>query len=296
MSSRVRGNPLLLSWIILAVLSVIWGSSFILIKKGLMAFTPDTVGALRISASSTFLFIIALKRTNRVRRKHLIHLLAVGFLGSLLPAFLYAKGQTRIDSAVAGVLNAITPLWVIVIGFVVFSQNVTRRNLVGMLIGFAGTIWLVVVGSGSSIQLNYYALFIIAATICYGINLNLIKYRLPDLNSVTITSVSMMMVGPLAIGYLFFQTDFISVLQTDPMGWWSFGAVSLLGVLGTAIALVLFFKLVQINNPVFASSVTYLIPIVALIWGVLDGEKILMGQIAGMILILAGVFIANRKN
>jgi drug/metabolite transporter (DMT)-like permease len=272
-----------------------WGSSFILIKRGLVALGPGSVGALRILAASIFLFIPAISKLKYIRPKHILPLLTVGFAGSFLPAFLFAKAQTQLDSAVAGVLNAVTPLWVIGIGILFFKQKVTLRIFSGMLIGFAGTTWLVLAGSQGNIMINIYALLIIGATVCYGVNVNLIKFKLSDLDALTITSVSMAMVGPIAAAFLFLNTDFLYVMNNDPYAWWSLGAVGLLGIMGTAIALVLFNKLVQITNPVFASSVTYLIPIVALVWGLIDGEKLFIGQIAGMVLILAGVFIANRR-
>jgi drug/metabolite transporter (DMT)-like permease len=295
MVSEKAGTPTTFSWIILTVLAIMWGSSFILIKRGLDSFDPGTVAALRITSASLFLSFVAIRKIKLVKGRHIWKLITVGFVGSFIPAFLYAKAQTQIDSGVAGVLNAVTPLWVIIIGIVAFRQKITLRIFLGMFIGFAGTVWLVLAGSGGNMLVNYYALFIIVATICYGINLNLIKFKLADLDAFTITSVSLAFVGPLAIAFLFLQTDFMIVLGDDPGAWWSFGAVCLLGIMGTAIALVIFNKLVQVTNPVFASSVTYLIPIVAVIWGILDGEKLLAGQFAGMLLILAGVFIANRK-
>jgi len=283
------------SWIILIVLALMWGSSFILIKRGLVALGPGSVGALRILAASIFLLIPAISKAKYIKSKHILPLLTVGFAGSFLPAFLFAKAQTQLDSAVAGVLNAVTPLWVIGIGILVFKQRITIRIFAGMLIGFAGTAWLVLAGSQGNVMVNIYAFLIIGATVCYGVNVNLIKFKLSDLDALTITSVSMAMVGPIAAAFLFLKTDFMYVMSNDPHAWWSLGAVGLLGIMGTAVALVLFNKLVHITNPVFASSVTYLIPIVALIWGIIDGEKLFIGQIAGMVLILAGVFIANRR-
>lgn len=283
------------SWIILIVLALMWGSSFILIKRALISLQPGAVGALRILSASIFLLIPALTKLGNIKSKHILTLLTVGFAGSFLPAFLFAKAQTQLESAVAGVLNAVTPLWVIVIGILAFNQKITVRIFLGMTIGFAGTAWLVLAGSEGNILINIYALLIVGATVCYGVNVNLIKFKLSDLDALTITSVSMAFVGPIAAAFLFFETDFIFVMNNDPHAWWSLGAAVLLGIMGTAIALVIFNKLVQITNPIFASSVTYLIPIVALIWGVIDGEKLFVGQIAGMALILAGVFIANRR-
>ena len=295
MTTGKEGAASTFSWFILIVLALMWGSSFILIKKGLIALDPGAVAALRITSASLFLLPVAIKNRHKVKSHHVFKLIVVGFAGSLVPAFFYAKAQTQIDSGVAGVLNAVTPLWVIIIGVVFFTQKITLRNFLGMIIGFAGTVWLVLAGSGRNLKISYYALFIIAATICYGVNLNVIKFKLSDLTASTITSVSLALVGPLAIGYLFLGTDFLTSMQQHPYAWWSFGAISLLGIMGTAIALVLFNKLVKVTNPIFASSVTYLIPIVAVLWGLFDNEILVMGQMAGMVMILAGVFIANRR-
>lgn len=288
----VRQNRL--AWGLLLFLSLIWGSSFILIKKGLIAFDAGQVGSLRIIAAAVFLLPFAIQRMKRAKRKHFVVLLTLGFTGSLIPAFLFAMAQTRIDSAIAGVLNAITPFWVIMLGALFFYQKINLRIAIGLFVGFAGTTLLVIAGKEGLGNVNLYGLFVIAATVCYGLNLNLIKFKLSELDAITITSVSLVMTGPIAILYLLVSTDFMSIIGTGDQVMTSFGAVVLLGVLGTAVALVLFNKLVLIKSPVFASSVTYLIPIVAVAWGIIDGEKIVTGQLMGMGLILAGVFIANR--
>ncbi len=290
----MEGRPGALAWILLGIISVIWGSSFILIKKGLLYFEPEQVASLRILSAAVFLTIPAILRLKRVKRKHIGSLISIGFAGSLIPAFLFSFAQTKIDSSSAGVLNAITPLWVIILGFVIFSQRVKWQTIVGLLIGFGGTIILVTSGVGST-GFNVYALLVVGATVCYGFNLNLIKYKLPDLDAISITSVSLVIVGPIALVFLFTATDFVGVVNPDPPFLWALGAVVLLGVLGTAIALTLFNKLVHITSPVFASSVTYLIPIVAIMWGVLDGETITLVQYIGMGLILVGVFVSNKS-
>jgi len=294
MNSKQR-SPETTSWIILIVLALMWGSSFILIKKGLIAFDPGAVGALRIAFASLFLVIPASRKFKYIKRKKIFLLLTVGFFGSLIPAFLFAKAQTQLDSAVAGILNVITPLWVIIISITLFSQRISIRVFIGMLLGFSGTVWLLLAGTEGEVIFNYYALFVIAATICYGVNLNIIKYKLAGLDAVTITGVSLSMVGPLAILFLFTGTDFMHAMENHPDAWYSLGALAILGIMGTAIALILFNKLVQITTPVFASSVTYLIPIVAVVWGLVDGEVLTAGRFAGMVLILIGVYVANRK-
>lgn len=288
-------NNRFLGWTLLIILAFIWGSSFILIKKGLLAFSPGEVGALRILFASVALTPLALVNLKKVRKHQWKLLLSVGFVGSFMPAFLFAIAQTHIDSAIAGVLNALTPLFVLIIGAVIYHQIIYRHMTTGLVIGFLGTALLIFSGTGGQFKnLNFYALLVVLATICYGINVNLIKYKIESLNAKTITSISIVMVGPIAAIYLFTGTDFISHLDHE-MAVFSLLALVLLGVLGTAIALILFNKMIKITTPIFSSSVTYLIPIVALIWGLADGETLLWPQLAGMIFILSGVFIANKK-
>ncbi|HNP17438.1 MAG TPA: DMT family transporter [Fulvivirga sp.] len=286
----------LTAWIFMGVLSLIWGSSFILIKRGLDVFNAGEVGAIRIIAASVFLVPFAIQGLKNVKRNHWILLFCVGLFGSFLPAFLFAKAQTEISSSVAGILNALTPLFTVIIGSLFFSQKFTSKTVMGLVIGFGGTVMLILAGSGGDIKsLNYYALYVVLATIFYGANLNLIKYKIPDLRARTITSISLALVGPLAVTYLFSYTTFTTKMAEVDGALFSLGAIVLLGVMGTAIALILFNQLVKITTPIFTSSVTYLIPIVAVIWGLLDGEELSAGHYLGMIAIIFGVYLANRK-
>ena len=291
----MKKDQLTLGWIVLIILALIWGSSFILIKKGLIAFSPFQVGAIRVSSAGLFLLPVALSSLTQISRKNFPFLLSVGLVGSLIPAFLFAKAQTQIDSSVAGVLNALTPLFVILVGAIFFAQKTSRRVLFGVAIGFIGTIVLVMTGSAGKLDFNSYALFVVLATICYGFNVNLIKYRLAGLKALQITSLSLFLTSPFALAYLFLLTDFWSAVMINREAQIALLYLSVLGVMGTAIALVMFNRLVQITNPIFTSSVTYLIPIVALGWGLLDGESLYLGHYLGMGVILAGVFIANRR-
>lgn len=289
-------NNNLIAGFLLAILAIIWGSSFILIKRGLDVFDAGEVGAIRIIAASLFLTPFAISGLKKVEKRHLKFLLAVGFFGSLLPAFLFAKAQTQIASSVAGILNALTPLFTMIIGAFFFSQKFTARTIAGLIIGFGGTVILIIAGPGGTMaSLNFYALYVVLATVFYGANLNLIKYKIPDLRARTITSMSLIMVGPMAAVYLFGATEFTTKLSEADGAALSLGAIVLLGVMGTAIALILFNQLVKITTPIFTSSVTYLIPIVAVMWGLWDGEQLYPGHYVGMVAIIAGVYLANRK-
>ncbi|XOV92089.1 MAG: DMT family transporter [Bacteroidota bacterium] len=284
------------AWLLLILLALIWGSSFILIKKGLIALSPLEVGSIRMLSASIVLLPIAIKRMQTIERNKLKYFVAVGLSGSFIPAFLFALAQTRMESAVTGILNALTPLFTVIIGFLLFSQKPGQRVWIGIVIGFFGSILLITAGSyGNLGNINYYGLFVIMATILYATNSNLIKYRLGEYRSTTITSVSLIFVGPLATVTLFGFGDFSDKLNTEGV-FQAILYISILGVLGTAIALIIFNKIVQLTNPVFTSSVTYIIPVIALGWGILDGETLFPGHILGMIAILLGVYIANRTN
>lgn len=286
-----------LPWAILLVLSLIWGSSFILIKQTLQVYGPGEVGALRIITAGLFLAPLSLPKLKTLKRRQLAVLFLIGLVGSLIPAFLFSWAQTRIASGIAGVLNATTPFFTLLIGGLFFSAIIRLRSALGIAIGFVGVTILILSGEAENIwdNFNAYALLIVLATVCYGVNVNVIKAKVSNIAPVTITGVSILLVLPIAISYLLFFSDFIETTSTASGTGMALLYVSTLGVVGTALALILFNHLVQIKNPVFAASVTYLIPIVALLWGLVVDEAILWGHIVGMVAILIGVYVANRK-
>ncbi|GAB4230386.1 MAG: DMT family transporter [Ekhidna sp.] len=285
-----------IAWALLISLAFIWGSSFILIKKGLLSLSPEEVGSLRIVAASLFLLPSALKRFKYAETRKLLYFLSVGFLGSLIPAFLFALAQTQLESAITGVLNGLVPIFTILIAFVFLGQKQTSKTYLGVVVGFIGTAILITAGEGNSFSgINAYALLVVLATICYASNLNLIKQKLNDIHAVTVTSVSLLLVGPVAAIYLFGFTDFWDKLVAVPETTTAIFYICLLGVLGTAIALIMFNKLLQMTDPLFASSVTYIIPVFAVMWGVIDGERLYLLHYVGMIAVGLGVYIANRN-
>jgi len=291
-----RMNDRALAWFLLILLSLIWGSSFILIKRGLAIYSPLELGAIRIVTAGLVLLPVSLSRIGKLPKRSWRMLLLAGFLGSLGPAFLFALAQTHLDSGLTGSLNALTPLFTILIGTWFFGSAFTRRNAVGIAIGFIGTVLLIFAGSDGGISgFNFYALFVVLATILYATNLNIIKGYLGDLKPLTITSVSLLMVLPLALVILASITEFSTKIIYVEGAWEAFGYISILGVVGTAIALIIFNKTVQISTPLFTSSVTYIIPLIAVMWGLLDGERLMITHYLAMALILVGVFVANRK-
>ncbi|MBW3546500.1 MAG: DMT family transporter [Bacteroidetes bacterium] len=294
--SSLRTNTRVVAWALLILLAIIWGNSFILIKKSLLAYSAGEVGALRIITAALALLPIALKHLWSMSGRNRMLLLVIGLVGSFIPAFLFAEAQTQLSSSVTGILNALTPLFVVLIGALFFGHRFTIRNAIGLAISFAGSIILALARAGGDLgAINFYAFLVILATLCYGLNLNLIKAYLSSLRPVVITSVSLALMLPGALVYLFGFTNFTTHLQTQPTAGWSLLAVATLGVVGTAIALILFNRLVQMTTPMFTSFTTYLIPIVAVIVGVLDGEILLPMHFAGMAAVIIGVYIANRK-
>lgn len=292
MQESNRGTAIFL----LIILTLIWGTSFILIKQGLKVFAADEVGALRVTAAGLFLLPVALMRVKELSKDSYWKLFLSGMMGIFIPSFLFATAQTRMDSSVAGMLNTLTPIFTLMIGAVIFKQKFKNLAVVGILLGFVGAIILMFARSGGELgAINVFALLIVVACIFYACNLNFIKYKITDLNALTITSVSVMLISPLAVIYLLGFTEFTTRLSTLEGAWKACGFIVLLGIMSTAIATFLFNRLVKISTPLFASSVTYLMPIVAVGWGLLDRESLGLGHFIGMAAVITGVYLANRK-
>ncbi|EOZ96515.1 Permease of the drug/metabolite transporter (DMT) superfamily [Indibacter alkaliphilus LW1] len=299
MTRDLQSESALKAWAFLIVLAIVWGSSFILIKRGLEVFSPGEVGAFRIVAAGVFLLPLSLPRLKSLNKKQVKNLIIVGFVGSFIPAFLFAKAQTQLSSSLTGVFNAMTPLFVVVIGALFFNSRITKRNGIGLFIAFIGVVLLLIVKEGSGFgtfsDINVYAFFVLLACACYGLNLNIIKFKFVELKPVAITAISLTLVLPLALIYLFAFTQFsFKLLHVEGAGI-AAGYIGILGVVGTALALILFNVMVKVATPVFASSVTYLIPIVAIMWGVWDGEVLLLGHYIGIAAVIFGVWVGNRR-
>lgn len=282
------------AWLLLGLLALIWGSSFLLIKKGLLAFGPMEVGALRISSAGIVIAPFIARRLNKITRKHWLKLASVGLVGSLIPAFMFAIAQTQLASGVTGVLNALTPIATLVISALFFHQKAKFAQVIGVAIGLFGTLLLVTASPSGGWEFNLYALLVLIAAICYGLNLNLIKHKISDLRPLTITGISLLMASVPATIYLLAGTEFIYQVQ-QPGAMLPLFSVLTLGVVGTAGALIIFNHVVQLTNTVFTSSVTYIIPVVAVILGIIDGEAFWLQHGIGMFAILIGVWFANRK-
>lgn len=232
----------------------------------------------------------------KVPRKYYLLIFISGFIGSLIPAYLFAIAQTKLDSAITGMVNAMTPVFVMIIGALFYKQRITRIMILGLFLAFCGTALLMFYGSSGNHAVNYFALFVVAATILYGINVNILKFNLSELNPIAISSISIFSVGPFAAVQLFLFTDFTERLAAGGDALLALGYLSILGVVGTSLALMLFNKLIKITTPLFSSSVTYLIPIVAVFWGIIDGEKLTFMHYVSMLIIIGGVYLTNKKS
>lgn len=279
---------------ILMILAFIWGSSFILMKIGLKSFSSDQAAAIRIFLASLVLLPISLKQIKNIQRKDLKSLLIAGFIGSLFPAFLFMKAETRIDSSLAGMLNSLTPVFTLLVGLLFHKTTFRWLQVVGLSLGLLGATGLILAGDGFQFgTFNNYALFIVLATFFYAISMNQIKSNLAHLSGIQVTSLSFLFIGPVAMVYLL-TTNFAPVIAQP--GWpVHLLALAALGILGTALAMLMMNSLIRYSSAVAAASVTYVIPIFAIMWGFLDDEKIGLIHLICMALILAGVYLINRK-
>jgi len=288
-------KPEFLDWAVLIGLMLIWGSSFILIKKGLQSFDNLQVGALRVSISFLALLPFALLRLKKIKRNNFHLFLIAGLMGNALPAFLFAKAQTGLDSLMAGVLNSLTPLFTLLIGIWFFSRRSHWLNVSGVLTGFLGAAGLLFVAGGGSFNLTILpAVYVIIATICYAVQMNFIKNYLTGYDPLTIASLAFVFIGIPALLFVFFLTDFPHRIINVPGSWQGLGYIAVLSLLGTALAIIANFWLIKRTSALFASSVTYLMPVVSIGWGIVDGEPFLPVYVVWIMIILLGVYLANR--
>jgi drug/metabolite transporter (DMT)-like permease len=283
-----------LKWVYLIVLALVWGSSFILIKKGLIGLTALQLGSLRIIFAAFFLVLIGFKSLAKIPKEKWKYIALTSMFGTFIPAYLFAIAQTEIDSSVSSILNSLTPLNTLILGALAFGLQFKRNQIFGILIGLIGSALLILNGAIHHPEQNYYyAILVLIASICYAVNVNLIKKYLHDLSPVSITTGNFMVLFFPAFIILFFSGFFEVVHDVKVQE--SVLFIMILGVVGTGIANILFFKLIQMSSPVFATSVTYLIPVVAFCWGLLDNEMLTPVQFFGAFIILIGVYLSAKK-
>ncbi|MFL2592905.1 MAG: DMT family transporter [Flavobacteriaceae bacterium] len=283
-------------WFYLIALSLIWGSSFILIKKALVGLEAPQLGSLRIIFSSIFIFLIAWRNIFTIKKIEWKWISISAFLGSFFPAFLFAFAEKEIDSSVASIINSIVPLNTLILGMIIFKIESTKRQIIGVLIGFFGTYILISSGLKLNPNQNYnYAGLVILCSFLYALNVNIIKKYLQHLSALTITVGHFTaIILPAILVFLFSDFEFSSLEKNEVKT--SIFYVFILALFGTALAKIIFNKLIKISSPVFASSVTYSMLIVSIFWGIVDGEKFSVYQLIATLIIVFGVILTNKKS
>lgn len=283
-------------WFYLAALSFIWGSSFILIKKGLVGLTAIELGSIRIIISAFVLVPFTFKRLKEITFKQWKWIIISAFVGSFFPAFLFAFAEQEIDSSVASILNSIVPLNTIIIGLVLFGIKSTKRQIIGVLLGFFGAYQLIISGINLNPDQNYfYSGLVIICSFLYAFNVNIIKKYLQELSAVAIATGHFIVILTPSIIVLLISDFNFEKLQ-NPQTQTSLFYVTLLAIFGTTLAKILFNKLINISSAVFASSVTYSMLIVSIFWGVMDGENFSINQLFATIIIVIGILLTNKKS
>ncbi|MFZ1689281.1 MAG: DMT family transporter [Flavobacteriales bacterium] len=285
-------------WALLVILALIWGSSFILMKRGLFhdgrpVLDPWQMASARLAIAWLALSPLLLRHA-ALLREHWLPLLGTGVLGNGIPAFLFAAGQTRIDSSLSGMLNSLTPLFTLLVGAVFFGNRLRLIHLVGILLGLIGAAGLILLKTDNGLPAwSWFAVLPILGTVCYGFSGNIVKRHLHALPAAATACLALSFVGPIGVAGTW-AADLPTTLETDPQGWGSLGFVALLAVLSSALSLVLWNALLKLTTAVWASSVTYLMPVVAIGWGIMDGESLSGGQTAMIAVVLSAVWLVNR--
>lgn len=280
---------------VILFLAFIWGSSFILMKRGLEVYTANQVAALRLFIAFLTLLPFAVNKLKGLSAKTWLFIAMTGILGSGIPAFMFTISQQHINSSMAGILNALTPLFTLLVAVFLFKTKVYWYNVMGVILGFIGAATLVVKDFNALFSgENIYGLLIVFATFLYGYNTNHVKHRLKNMDGITITALAFFTVGPFAGIYLIFSG--VEVSMTHPKAWEALGYISILAVVGTAISLILWNNLIKKLSAIYASSVTYVIPVFAIMWGILDGESFSFREIISIALIFAGIYLVNHNS
>ena len=282
-------------WILLIILTIIWGSSFILIKKSLDHFTPYQVGALRVLIAGIILMPIAISKYKLFPKKHLKWLILAAFTGNFIPMFLFPIAETEISSSIAGIINSMMPIFVIIVGTLFWKFETSKRQMTGIFISFTG-VCLLAFGGGDESEFKIFPiLLLLLATLCYAISTTTVKSKLMEVSSTVLSAFvfSFILFLPSLIALI--STGFVSTFTFSKENMMGLMFVSLLSVFGTGLAMMMNYRLLKVSTPLFASTVTLLMPIVAIIWGILDGEKLTILQFAGASIIIAGLIFLRAK-
>ncbi len=286
-------SPLLV-WTIYSFLALVWGSSFILMKKGMEVYTSAEVGALRIALAGLLMIPIAIKHWPKNIQRYLLGFLIVGCCGNLIPSFLFTAAETNISSSLAGMLNAFTPVFALIVGIFMFKNKTTSFQIAGLSLGFVG-VFLLLYQPNMAVEHIVSVLMVIFATFLYGLSVNSFKFFLSELKSLTGAAWSISMVSVIAWTYLLGFTDVVAKTQMVDGAYKALGFIAILGIIGTAVSTILFYELVNLKGSVFSTSVTYVIPIVAVGWGIVFKETFHWWQPIAMLVILVGIYLINKK-
>ena len=287
-------NPEKEKWVLLVLLSVIWGSSFILIKKSLEHFNPYEVGALRVLIAGIILLPVAILNIRKIPKTHLKWLILSAVTGNFIPMFLFPIAETEVSSSIAGIINSMMPIFVIIVGALLWKFQTTKRQVVGVIISFTGACILAFSGGEGGEFKLIPILLLLLATLFYAISTTTVKSKLSDVPAKILSAFvfSFVLILPSVIALVF--AGFFNNLQVNSGLWEGLGFVSLLSIFGTGLAMMLNYKLLSVSTPLFASTVTLLMPVVAIIWGLLDGEKLTLMQGFGGVIILAGLIFLRQ--
>ena len=288
-------NLNLRKWGTLIILSIIWGSSYILIKKGLTGLTPVQLGSLRVIITTILIAPIGYNKIKHIPKNKMKWVAISAFVGSFFPAYLFAFAETEISSSVTAVMVSLTPLFTLLISVIIFGEELLKKQVIGVIIGFLGIVVLINNELLSSSFNILYVMFIVLAAFCYAVNANLLKYKLPNIPALGIVFMSFLFMFIPAFIVLFFSDFPFSDFTSDPLILESIVYIVILALFGTAIAKVMYIKLLAISTPVFSVSTTYLMPVVAIFWGLLDGEEFKLTQFIGTSIILIGVYLVTKK-
>lgn len=281
---------------LLLLISIIWGSSFILIKKALVSFTPFQLITIRLGLSGLIFLPFVIYKWRQIPWAKWKYFVMIGYVGTLIPFTFYSIGQTKVSSSTAGIINSLTPILTLVMGVLFFNQTINARKVIGVMLGLSGTIFLVWSATHQLGMANlFYPLLIVSATLFYAFNVNMIAKHLQGVNPVLSTAVAFVSTLPPCVIFWLMPGAVIN-LAGNPQVMLSFFYVSILAILGTVVATALYLQLIQRTSPVYATMVSYLIPISSVLWGTLDGEKLHLGHFIGMGLILGGVYLVQRKS
>jgi drug/metabolite transporter (DMT)-like permease len=282
-----------LSIILFVILSIIWGSSFILMKEGMKLLTPYQVASIRMLSAGLVLLPFGILHLKKIPKKSFPLLLFSGLIGTFFPAYLFCIAETQVDSAIAGILNALTPLFTLLTGALFFASPIPWKKWMGVIIGLFGLTLLILSGKNNVEWTNIqFAGLIVLATLLYGINLNIVSRYLNHIPSLAVVSITMALLIVPSLIILIGTNFFASSINQSFLN--ATGASVVLGVMGTAVATLLFYRLIQQAGAVFASMVTYGIPFVAVAWGLTAGENINLIQVVCLFVILIGVWLAKK--